>query len=196
MRRTPTAVPSAATTVAALGLLAGLSLGLGGCSADVASPPTDQPTTTSILAAAAPPADAGPLPAPEALSDVMSRLADPAVSGADKLALIQNTAPTDGAALDRFTTALRDTGFTPVTVSASEIRWSDNHPGHVLATIKVTGPDPGPSEAGGGEFAFPMEFGRTGTTWQLTRETADMLLAFGNAHTDAPGPPPGPTPPS
>ena len=148
------------------------------------------------MAAAAPPADVGPLPAPEALGDVMSRLADPAVSGADKLTLIQNTEPTDGAALDKFTTALRDTGFTPVTVSASEIRWSDNHPGNVLATIKVNGPDPGPREANAGEFSFPMEFGRTGTSWQLTRETADMLLAFGNAHADAPGPPPpGPTPP-
>lgn len=130
----------------------------------------------------------------------MSRLADPAVPGADKLALIQNTAQADGAALDRFTTALRDTGFTPVTVSASEIRWSDNHPGDVLATIKVNGPasgSPGDREANSGEFSFPMEFGRTGTSWQLTRETAVMLLAFGNAHAGAPGPlPPGPTPPS
>lgn len=126
----------------------------------------------------------------------MSRLADPAVSGADKLSLVQSTVPADGAALDRFATALRDTGFTPVTVSASEIRWSDNHPGNVLATIKVTGPASAPREASTGEFAFPMEFGRTGTGWQLTRETADMLLAFGNARTDAPSPPaPGPTPP-
>ena len=122
----------------------------------------------------------------------MSRLADPAVSGADKLPLVQSAVPADGAALDRFATALRDTGFSPVTVSASEIRWSDNHPGNVLAAIKITGPAPAPREAGTGEFAFPMEFGRTGTGtgWQLTRETADMLLAFGNARTEAPGPPP------
>jgi hypothetical protein len=120
------------------------------------------------------------LPDPEALSDVMARLTDPAVPGAAKLNLVANTTPGDAAALDRFSTALRDTGFTPVTVSTTEIRWADGHPGEVLATVKVTGPDSGPSGAGPAEFSFPMEFRRTATGWQLTRATADMLLAFGN----------------
>ena len=187
MRPTLVTVLSAATTLAALSLC--------GCSRDLAATTPDPVTTTSGPAAAAPPADAGPLPSPKALSDVMSQLADPAVSGADKLSLVQNAVPADGAALDRFANALRDTGFTPVTVSASEIRWSDDDPGNVLATIKVIGSASAPHEAGTGEFAFPMEFGRTGTGWQLTRQTADMLLAFGNARTEASGPtPPGPTP--
>ena len=188
MRPTPITALSAAATLAVLGL--------SGCSRDLASTTPDPVATTASPAAAAQPADAGPLPAPEALSDVMSRLADPAVSGADKLPLVQNTVPADGAALDRFAAALRDTGFAPVTVSASEIRWSDDDPGNVVATIKVIGSASAPHGAGTGEFAFPMEFRRTGTGWQLTRETADMLLAFGNARAEAPGSPPqGPTPP-
>ena len=40
-----------------------------------------------------------------------------------------------------------------------------------------------------------MEFRRAGNGWQLTRQTADMLLAFGNARTAAPVPPPSPAPP-
>lgn len=122
----------------------------------------------------------------------MSRLADPAIPGVGKLNLVQGAATPDAAALDRFAGALRDTGFTPVTVSASEIRWSDNHPGDVLATIKVVGP----AGVGNGEFSFPMEFRRAATGWQLTRDTAEQLLAFGNAHPDAQPSATGPTPPS
>lgn len=117
---------------------------------------------------------------------MMARLTDPAVPGAEKLGLVEDTAAPDAAALDRFATALRDTGFTPVTVSASEIRWSEDHPGDVLATIKLSGPDSGSDGSASGEFSFPMEFRRSGAGWQLTRDTAEELLAFGN----------GPTPPS
>lgn len=136
------------------------------------------------------PNDPGPLPPPEALSDVIARLADPAVAGSDKLALVENTTAADAPALDTFATALRDTGFTPVTVRASDIVSSG--PGDVVATIKVSGPDSG---SGGGEFSFPMEFRRAGNGWQLTRQTADMLLAFGNARTAAPALPPTSAPP-
>jgi hypothetical protein len=129
------------------------------------------------------PVESGPLPAPEALSDVITRLADPAVPGNDKLALVENTTGADAAALDSFATALRNTGFSPVTVSASDIVASG--PGTVLATITVVGPD-----SGGGEFSFPLEFRLAGNSWQLTRQTADMLLAFGNARTPAPAPGP------
>jgi hypothetical protein len=189
VRRTLFTVLSAVGTIAALGMAA---LGICGCSRDLAQRSPDPLATTSPQAAPAPPADAGPLPAPEALSDVMSQLADPGVSGAAKMTLVQNTAAADGVALDRFANALRDTGFTPVTVSVSEIRWSDNHPGNVLATVQVTGPDSARLGADPGEFAFPMEFRRNGAGWQLTRETADELLAFGNARTDSPGPNPPP----
>jgi hypothetical protein len=132
----------------------------------------------------------GPLPAAEALTDVMYRLADAAVPGSDKLQLIENASPSEAAALDNFAAALRDGGFTPVTVTATDIRWSDADPGDTLATIKVTTTNPGNSNPGNpGEFTFPMEFRPTGDGWQLTRETADMLLEVGNART-------GPTTPS
>lgn len=131
----------------------------------------------------------GPLPAPEALTDVMYRLADLAVPGSDKLQLIQNASPSEAAALDNFAAALRDGGFTPVTVTATEIRWSDTEPGDTLATITVTTANPGKTNPGDpGEFSFPMEFRPTGGGWQLTRETADMLLEVGNARTAAPPP--------
>ena len=115
----------------------------------------------------------------------MYRLADPAVPGADKIALVQDGTTTDAAALDAFAAALRDGGFAPVSFRAQDLRWSDAAPGAVLATITVTGRDAaspdGAEPARTGAFTFPMEF-RTGPGgWQLTRDTAEMLLAFGNA---------------
>ena len=114
----------------------------------------------------------------------MYRLADPGVPGADKLSLVQNVAPLEAATLDEFATALRGGGFTPVTFTATDIRWSDTQPGDVLATITVTTTNP----ENPGEVAFPIEFRLTGGGWQLSRETADMLLAFDSAH--AAGTPP------
>lgn len=128
---------------------------------------------------AAPATGAGPLPVPDALTDVLYRLADTGIPGADKLTLIHNTAPADAVALDAFGIALRDGGFTPITVTASDIRRSDTRPGNVLTTITIATTDPDDP----GEFTFPMEFRPDAGGWQLTRETADMLLAFGNART-------------
>ncbi len=166
------------------------ALGVSGCSREVAQPAAGPQTPISETDGSGPPApapaDPGPLPPPDALSDVVARLADPAVPGAEKLALVENTTAADAAALDTFAGALRDTGFTPVTVSASEL--VSTRPDDVLATITVTAPD-SDSGAGGGEFSFPMEFRRAGNAWQLTRRTADMLFAFGNARTAAPAPP-------
>lgn len=140
-----------------------------GCSPTVAqsSGPAAGPTTTA--------ADPGPLPPPEALRDVLARLADPAVAGADKLALIQNSTPADAAALDGFAVALRDTGSTPVAVNATDILWSPDHPGTVMARISIAGPDPANASS---RLSFPMEFERTAGGWQLTRETADTLLVL------------------
>ena len=172
---------AAGAATALLGL-AGAALGVSGCSSH------DQVSQTQLTlvqpTAAAPTADPGPLPAPEALADVLYRLADPAVPGPAKLPLVQNATPADAAAADRFATAMRDTGFVPVTVTATGLRWSPAQPGDVVATVKIAAPDRG------GEFTFPMEFARNGDGWQLTRETAAMLLAFGNARTEA-LPPPG-----
>ena len=74
-----------------------------------------------------------------------------------------------------FAAALRDAGYPPITVVASGLRWAPSQPADVLATVTINAANDG------GEFAFPMEFRRTGEGWQLSRETAQMLLAFGNA---------------
>ena len=183
MVRNPFAVLGAATIVAALGL--------SGCSTDVESKSAQSPVVPSVAASAvAPPADSAPLPAPEALTDVMYRLADPAVPGKDKMDLVENTTPDEAGTIDRFAAALRDNGFTPLIFTATEIRWSDHEPGDALATINVTTSNP----ANPGGFTFPMEFRPHNDGWQLSRQTADMLLAFGNARTEAgatsPSPPP------
>lgn len=118
----------------------------------------------------------------------MARLADPDVPGTEKLILVEDTGPPDAVALDRFAAALRDSGFTPVTFTADELRWSDNRPGDVIATITAAGPESTPAGAGPGQFAFPMEFRPSERGWQLSRATAEMLLAFGNARTEPPAP--------
>lgn len=137
------------------------------------------------------PAEQGPLPAPQALTEVIYRIADPTVPGAAKLPLVQNSAPSDAGAFDRFTAALRDTGFMPITVSATDLRWSPAHAGDPLATVKIAGG----GKQNNGDFAFPMEFHRSATStgapeWQLTRETAEMLMAFGNARAAVASAPP------
>lgn len=183
MRRNALTVLGAATIVAALGL--------SGCSAPAETKSAPSPVVPPAAAQAAPPpADAAPLPPPEALTDVMYRLADPAVPGKDKLDLVENTTADEAGTIDRFAAALRDGGFTPLSFAASEIRWSDHQPGDALATINVTTSNP----ANPGGFTFPMEFRPHNGGWQLSRETADMLLAFGNARTEA-GPTTSPAPP-
>ncbi|KAA0111773.1 hypothetical protein CIW47_00395 [Mycolicibacterium sp. P1-5] len=160
---------SAATIVAALSL--------SGCSVHAEPKSTQSPFEQSSTPLTPPAANAAPLPAPDALTDVLYRLADPAVKGADKLQLVENTTPGDAATIDKFAAALRDGGFTPLTFTASEIRWSDRRPDDALASINITTSNP----ANPGNFTFPMEFRQDNGNWQLSRETADMLLAFGNA---------------
>jgi hypothetical protein len=187
MPRNSFAVLSAATIVAALAL--------SGCSnhdESKSAPSPVQPQSSAV--AIEPPPPSAALPAPEALADVLYRLADPAVKGSDKLQLVESTTPDDAATIDRFAAALRDGGFTPLTVTAADIRWSDREPSDALATVNVTTSNP----ANPGGFTFPMEFRPHDGGWQLSRETADMLVAFGNARTEASGASPSPTglPPS
>ncbi|WP_204079963.1 hypothetical protein [Mycobacterium riyadhense] len=174
------------------------ALGLAGCSHDdesekaAAAAPVVPPATSSAVAA--PPS--APLPAPEALTDVLSRLADPAVPGVDKLNLVEGSTSEMAAALDRFTTAARDGGYLPMTFAANNLAWSDRNPSDVVATVVVTTAQPNNRE-----FTFPMEFTPFQGGWQLSRRTAEMLLALGNsrgstssAPAPAPSPPPSPAP--
>ncbi|WP_396930405.1 hypothetical protein [Mycolicibacterium sp.] len=174
---------SAATIVAALSL--------SGCS-DHEEPKasTQSPFEQSSTPLAPPAPNAAPLPAPDTLTAVLYRLADPAVKGADKLQLVESTTPGDAATIDKFAAALRDGGFTPLTFTATEIRWSDRRPDDALASINVTTSNP----ANPGNFTFPMEFRQDKGNWQLSRETADMLLAFGNARGGTGPASPTPTP--
>ncbi len=131
----------------------------------------------STVASAVPGA---PLPDPVTLTDLLGRLADPAVPGADKLSLVQDASAADATSLENFTKALQDNHMIPLIFTATGLSWSDQTPGNLIATVSAAGPDP---KVGG--FTFPMEFTPAGTGWQLSRKTADMLLVFG----DSPGPP-------
>ncbi|CAM4431889.1 hypothetical protein MB901379_02866 [Mycobacterium basiliense] len=162
------------------------TLGLSGCSHDTVkrsapSAPSVPPVTSSTFA----PRPTTPLPPPEALVDVLSRLADPAVPGVDKMDLVEGSTPETAAALDRFTTAARDGGYLPMTFAANDIAWSDRNPSNVLATVVVT-----TSQPDNREFSFPMEFTPFQGGWQLSRQTAEMLLTIGNSRVSTPTPSP------
>jgi hypothetical protein len=112
----------------------------------------------------------------------MGRLADPNMPGADKVGLVQHGTPTDAASLDRFGKALHDSGYAPLTFEASDLTWAQDQPGNVTAniTIKAGGP------AAGQDSNFPMEFSPQQGSWQLTRQTADLLLQLGQQPTTQP----------
>ncbi|HVQ49331.1 MAG TPA: hypothetical protein VMS92_04720, partial [Mycobacterium sp.] len=118
MHRTFAAVLGAVTIVAALGL--------SGCSDDTNSAPSPTPVPLNKPPTVSPtPTDAGaPLPSPTGLTDVMGRLADPAIPGTDKVGLVQNGTPADAAALDRFAKALHDSGYEPLTFEAADLMWA------------------------------------------------------------------------
>jgi hypothetical protein len=178
MRRHLSVVLGAATIVAVVGLSgcshgdskaassATVSAGLAGPS-PVGSPPT------------------APLPPPEALVDVLSRLADPTVPGGDKVSLVEGATPESGATLDKFTNALRDGGYLPMTFVAKDLAWSDKNPSNVMATVTVNTAHPNNRV-----FTFPMEFTPHQGGWQLSRKTAEMLLALNNS---TPTPTPSPS---
>ncbi len=143
-----------------------------------------------------PPAPGGPpLPPPSALTDVMNRLADPAVPGEQKVGLIENGTAGEAAGLDRFSAALRDNGSLPLMIDARDLAWAQNGTGDVVATVLIRTANPQ-----GGEFTYPMQFTRSADTWQLTRQSADQLLELTPQETPssaAPPPPPAapPAPP-
>ncbi|HET7667059.1 MAG TPA: hypothetical protein VFK56_13515 [Mycobacterium sp.] len=178
MQHTYAAVLSAVTVVAALGF--------SGCSADPGSAPSPTPVSLSPSAAAASPTETGaPLPPPTALTDLMSRLADPNVPGTDKVGLIQDGTPADAAALDRFGKALQDSGYAPLTFEATDLTWATDPPGNVSANVTMK---PGGAQAAGKDMKFPMEFSPQQGSWQLTRQTAEQLLQTGQQPTTTPTP--------
>lgn len=112
----------------------------------------------------------------------MSRLADPNVPGLDKIGLVQSGTPADAAALDRFTTALRDSGYAPVAFEARDLTWTQDQTGNVIANITFNTANP----QAGKDLQFPMEFTPQQDSWQLTRQTADLLLDLGQQPTATP----------
>ena len=169
MRQRPTVIPLVA--VAFLGVI-------GTAACDSGPPPasSEAPSTTTVPAPAAP--VSSPLPPPQALTDVLVRLSDPAVPGADKIALVELATADDAAALDKFGRALADNGALPLTFDATDLKWSETEAGNVVATVNVTTANKPP-----GKFSFPMEFTPVRDRWQLTRTTADLLLDFGEGAT-------------
>jgi hypothetical protein len=181
VHRTTRAVALSAVAIAA-------ALGFSACGADEepsrpAAVETPPPITKPPTAPVAPPPLADPLPPPAALTDVMARLADPNIPGAEKVGLVENATADDAAALDRFGLALRDGGYLPVTFEATDLTWSQANKGNILTTVVVK-----TANEQGSDFTFPMEFRPTNGSWQLTRQTADMLLQLGQ------DPPATPTP--
>jgi hypothetical protein len=177
VHRTYTAVLSAVTIVAALGL--------SGCSDDTSSAPSPTPVPLTKPPTDSPsPTDTGaPLPSPTALTDLMGRLADPAIPGTDKIGLVQYGTPADAVALDRFAKALHDSGYAPLTFEAGDLLWAQDQTGNVIANITIKASNP---QTTGQDLQFPMEFSPQGDSWQLTRQTANLLLQYGQQPTATP----------
>src|ERR1700753_3359899 len=99
-----------ATLIRPLGVvIAAAVFGLSGCSSHGPKPsaPGSEPAAPVTSSAPAVPATA-PLPPPEALTDVLARLADPNVPGTAKLNLVEGATPERAATLDKFSHALGD----------------------------------------------------------------------------------------
>lgn len=154
------------------------ALALSGCShhdtaAKVDATEVSVPAATATTLAAPPTA---PLPAPEVFTDLLNRLSDPGVPGKDKLNLVEGATADTAAALDRFTSAARDGGYLPMVFHANNLAWSAKDPTDVMATVVVNTANPEHRE-----FTFPMEFNSFQGGWQLSKKTAEMLLAMQNA---------------
>jgi hypothetical protein len=184
VHRTPRAAILSAVAIAT-------ALGLCACGDDT---PSGSPPSAATLASTPPPitapptlppsetaAPVAPLPPPEALTDVLARLADADVPGAEKLDIIEDSTPSDAASMDKFVTALRDGHYAPLTFEARDLTWVDGRQDAVLAmvTIKTSNPQ-------AGDFTFPMEFRLDDGRWQLSRRTSDSLLQIGETPTPTP----------
>jgi hypothetical protein len=173
-------------------VVAALAIGgyllFGSDSTDTAAAPSSAPITTP-LSVAPEPAPTGPLPAPEALTDVLYKIVDPAVPGDQKIPLVEAASGDYAARFDQFSKALGDNGFLPIDIAATNVAWASHPPGNVTADVSIKSQNPALANG----FTFPMEFRPTPDGgWQLSRTTADILLKFAQDPA-TPTPPPTPT---
>ncbi len=176
MGRQLLAVLGVATVVAALAL--------SGCAHHQSSSPRAPTSVAPAAPNSRPLVTRAPVPPPEALTNVLYRLADPSVPGTAKLNLVEGATPDDADVLDKFANALLANGYAPPTFRASDVAWSDRDPAEATATISATA-------AGVRGFSFPMDFKPYQGGWQLAQQSAGVLMAFGTPH---PSPAPAPTP--
>jgi hypothetical protein len=162
---------------------------LGGCGSSGQPAASQSAPSSTTLTPAAAPGPAADLPPPEALTDVLYKIADTSVPGAQKVNLIEGATADNAAEIDKFGKALQDNQYTPVGFTAENIAWSNTTAGDVTADVTVHSQNP----ALGGGFTFPMEFRPFQDGWQLSRTTADILLTLGQNQTPAPSSTPGPT---
>ncbi|KRQ80426.1 hypothetical protein, partial [Mycobacteroides sp. HXXIII] len=114
-----------------------------------------------------------PLPDPAVLTDVLNRLADPNLPGAEKITAVQGATPEQ---LDKFTKAIGDAGFSPLSFTVKDPKWSTETQGDVEAVVTINSPSP---KMGG--FAVPMSFSPEGEGWKLSKRTSDLLLKTGTS---------------
>ena len=149
-------------------------LALTACSSsnDKAAPASASATQPASSAAAAAVPN-HPLPDPAVLTDVLNRLADPNLPGAEKITAVQGATPEQ---LDKFTTALGDAGFSPLSFTVKDPKWSTETQGDVEAVVTINSPSP---KMGG--LAVPMSFSPEGEGWKLSKRTSDLLLKTGTS---------------
>ncbi len=135
-----------------------------------ASPSATQPGSSAAAAAAVPD---HPLPDPAVLTDVLNRLGDPNLPGAEKVTAVQGATPEQ---LDKFTKAIGDAGFSPLSFTVKDPKWSTETAGDVEAVVTINSPSP---KMGG--FAVPMSFSPEGQGWKLSKRTSDLLLKTGTS---------------
>ncbi|TDZ93738.1 hypothetical protein [Mycobacteroides salmoniphilum] len=150
-------------------------LALTACSSsnDKAAPASSSATQPASSAAAAAAVPDHPLPDPAVLTDVLNRLADPNLPGAEKVTAVQGATPEQ---LDKFTKAIGDAGFSPLSFTVKDPKWSTETAGDVEAVVTINSPSP---KMGG--FAVPMSFSPEGQGWKLSKRTSDLLLKTGTS---------------
>ncbi|MEU9807877.1 hypothetical protein [Mycobacterium sp. NPDC050853] len=188
-----------AVVAAGPAVLIGAVLALSACSSGDKASPTSTSATQPASSATAAAVPGHPLPDPAVLTDVLNRLADPNLPGAEKVSSVQGATPEQ---LDKFTKAISDAGFSPLSFTVKDPKWSTETSGDVEAVVTINSPSP---KMGG--FAIPMSFSSENDGWKLSKRTSELLLKTGTSlagtgvphETAAPGAPateaPAPVPP-